>query len=112
MAKQLSDTIITGTFDNLVFYKMYGKGYVRSKSSLTGKQFKTQARFARSRISSERFATGNKIAGQVYRSLPASAKHYTQFTRLKSAAIALLKSGLAEPEVQSQLLQLLPTLPH
>jgi len=29
MAKQTGDTIFTGRMGNLVFYKMYGKGYVR-----------------------------------------------------------------------------------
>ncbi len=42
MARQTSDIIITGTYDNLVFYRMEGKGYIRMKSSLTGKQFRTK----------------------------------------------------------------------
>jgi hypothetical protein len=46
MAKQIGDTIFTGRMGNLVFYKMYEKGYVRMKSSITRKQFKTKACFA------------------------------------------------------------------
>ncbi len=110
MARQISDTIITGTYDNLVFYKMEGKGYMRMKSSLTGKQFKTKACFANSRKSSGRFAKGNKIASEMYNSIPAAERQYSLFTRLKSKAIGLLKAGLAENEVKTQLGQLISEL--
>jgi hypothetical protein len=39
MAKQAGDIFITGTIDDLCFYKMDGAYYVRLKSSLTGKKF-------------------------------------------------------------------------
>lgn len=93
MAKQMGDTIFTGTVGNLLFYKMYDQGYVRMKSSITGKQFKTKACFAGSRKSAERFALGNRLAGEIYRSLPANERSYPLFCRLKSIAIQLLKEG-------------------
>jgi hypothetical protein len=31
MAKQIGDIIITGTIDDISFYKMEGKGYARRK---------------------------------------------------------------------------------
>lgn len=108
MARQISDTIITGSKDNLVFYKMEGKGYVRKKSSLTGKQFKTKACFAGSRNSSERFAKGNILASEVYSTIPAAKRDYSLFTKLKSEAIALLKTGLPENDVKTQLMQFIP----
>jgi hypothetical protein len=37
MAKQIGDIKITGTYDNVTYYKMDGEYYARSKSSLTGK---------------------------------------------------------------------------
>ena len=110
MAKQISDTIITGKIDNLVFYKMDGKGYVRAKSSLTRKKFKTNSRFANSRKSNERFAKGNRIASEVYNSISASERKYSMFTQLQSAAIALLKSGEPDSEVKANLTVLIPTL--
>ena len=110
MAKQISDTIITGTQGNLVFYKMYGQGYVRMKSSITGKQFKTKACFARSRKSAERFALGNRLAGQVYRSLPVNKRNYTLFCRLKNIAIQLLKEGNNPNTVKEHLEQKISTL--
>jgi len=103
MARQAGDTIITKTIDDLVFYKMDGKGYVRRKSSLTRKKFKTSHRFANSRKNAERFAKGNRIASEVYHTIPATERQYLMFLRLKSSAIALLKAGTAESEVKRKL---------
>lgn len=108
MTRQISDTIITGKRGNLVFYKMEGKGYVRTKSSLTGKQFKTKVCFAGSRKSSERFAKDNTLASEIYNATPAAERDYSLFTKLKSEAIALLKAGLPENDVKTQLMQLIP----
>jgi hypothetical protein len=110
MAKQVGDTIITKTIDNLVFYKMDDKGYVRRKSSLTRKQFKTSKRFANSRKSAERFAKGNRIASDVYKTIPASERSYSMFVQLKSSAIALLKAGTPDNEVKIKLTAFIPTL--
>lgn len=103
MAKQISNNIITGNIDNLVFYRMEGKGYVRSKSSLTSKQFKTKACYANSRKSANRFKTANIIAGEVYRNLPEDKRQYALFCILKTNAIRLLKSGTTEQEVKTHL---------
>jgi hypothetical protein len=105
MAKQIGDTIFTGRMGNLVFYKMYEKGYVRMKSSITRKQFKTKACFAGSRKSAERFALGNRLAGEVYRSVPINERNYTLFCRLKSIAIQLLKEGETAHAVKAYLKQ-------
>lgn len=91
MARQASHIIITGRTDNLVFYTMNGKGYVRRVSSLTRKQFKTKACFEGSRNSSSRFGTGNKIAREVYQPMALENRKYALYCLLKSKAIALLK---------------------
>jgi hypothetical protein len=103
MGKQTGDTIVTDTIDDLVFYKMDGKGYVRTKSSLTGKQFKTQQRFANSRKSAERFKAANIMASKVYRNIPADKRKYAFFCLLKSTAIRLLKTDTPEQEVKAHL---------
>ncbi len=77
------------------------------KSSLTGKQFKTKKCFERSRRSAARFGAGNKIAGEVYRSLPDKKRVYTLFCSLKSIAIALLKQGLDVADAKITLEELL-----
>ena len=103
MAKQISDTIITGTQGNLVFYKMEGKGYVRTKSRLTSKQFNTKACFANSRKSAARFKTANIMASELYRNLPINIRNHALFCSLRTTAIRLLKIGTAEQEVRSEL---------
>lgn len=110
MARQMGDTIFTGRMGNLVFYKMYEKGYVRMKSSITRKQFKTKACFAGSRKSAERFALGNRLAGEVYRSMPVNERSYRLFCELKSSAIQLLKEGKTAYAVKACLKQQIAAL--
>jgi hypothetical protein len=98
MAKLAGHIKITGTKGNLTFYEMDGKYYVRMKSSLTGKQFRTKKCFAGSRQSAARFAKGNQIASITYRNLPKRMRIYDLFCVLKSAAIGLLKDGMTEAE--------------
>ena len=104
MAKQTGDIKITGTIDDLTFYKMEAKHYVRMKSSLTRKRFFKDARFERSRMSAERFAMGNKLASEVYRMVDEEQRVYRLFCYLKKRAIALLKEGVSEVVVKEMLI--------
>ena len=103
MAKLAGHINITGTKGNLTFYEMDGKYYVRMKSSLTGKQFRTKKCFAGSRQSAARFAKGNQIASSIYRGLPERMRVYDLFCALKSAAIGLLKEGMTEAAAKAAL---------
>ena len=91
MAKQAGDIRITGTLDDLTFYKMDGKYYVRLKSSLTRKRFMKDKAFERSRKSAERFALGNQLASKLYRMIEKEKQVYKLFCFLKRKAILLLK---------------------
>jgi hypothetical protein len=106
MAKQAGHIRIRGTIGNLTYYQMGGEDYVRAKSSLTRKDFKTKKCFEGSRRSSTRFGAGNIIASEVYQSLPAIQKVYRLFPLLRTKAIALVKQGLARADVKTALLQL------
>jgi hypothetical protein len=106
MAKQAGHIKITGTIGNLTYYKMGGIYLVRMKSSLTRKEVKTKKCFEGSRRSSTRFGAGNKIASEVYQSLPAKQKVYSLFPSLRTKAIALVKQGLARADVKIALQQL------
>jgi len=106
MAKQAGHIRIRGTIGNLTYYQMGGEDYVRMKSSLTRKDFKTKKCFEGSRRSSTRFGAGNIIASEVYQSLPATQKVYSLFPSLRTKAIALVKQGLARADVKIALLQL------
>jgi hypothetical protein len=106
MARQLTG-FITGTIDDLTFYKMSGAYYARQKSSLTRKRFQKDKAFERSRVSASRFATGNSLASAVYRMLPAEKKSYPLFCFVKKKAIQLLKQGYCSIETRQQLIEYL-----
>ena len=91
MAKQAGDIFIEGTIDDLTFYKMCGKYYVRMKTSLTGKRFWTDKAFEGSRKSCSRFGEGNKLASAVFRLVEKEKSTNGLFPFLRTRAIALLK---------------------
>jgi len=103
MAKQIGDKKLTGTIDNVTFYKMEGEYYVRMKSSLTRKRFFKDAAFEGSRSSSKRLAAGSKLASAVYRTIPQKKREYSMFCELKSLAIKLMKEGQSDEEVMVRL---------
>jgi len=104
MARQAGKIWITGTIGGLTYYKMEGKWYVRTKSSLTRKRFMRDASFERSRKSAERFAMGNKLASKLYHRVEKSKRAYKLFCFLKKRAIALLKEGKCVMQVEELLI--------
>jgi hypothetical protein len=105
MAKQTGEFKITGTYDDVTYYKMDGEYYARKKSSLTGKKVKRDPRFRRTMQSAHRLARGSQLASKVYRSLPKEKQVYGLFRELKSMAIRTLKDGKGEEEVLKLLQQ-------
>jgi hypothetical protein len=99
MAKQVGDIKTTGTIDGICFYKMEGEYYVRIKSSLTAKRFWKDKAFEGSRRSCARFAGGNRLASQVYRSIEKKKRYYPLFCSLKTRAIELIRKGRSEEDV-------------
>lgn len=107
MAKQAGEFFIEGSFDDLCFYKMDGKYYVRMKSSLSSKKFWKHKAFEGSRRSCERFAEGNRLASKLYRMIEEEKRVYSLFCFLKKKAILLLKEGKSLPETEERLLDYL-----
>jgi hypothetical protein len=105
MAKQTGNIIIVGTIDGITFYKMDCKGFARRKSSLTRKRVKKDPRFARTMESAHRFGKGNRMASNIYRSLPREERVYGLFKELKRIAILRIKEGKSEEEVMRLLRQ-------
>jgi hypothetical protein len=104
MAKQAGDFFIEGTIDDLTYYKMEGKYYVRMKSSLTGKKFWKRKAFERSRQSCKRFSEGNKLASKLYRMIREEKRVCKLFCFLKKRAIQLLKDGKTSSEAEEMLM--------
>jgi hypothetical protein len=103
MARQTGDIQITGTIANLCFYKMWDTYFVRMKSSLTGKRFWRDNAFERSRESSKRFGSGNRLASKLYQMIEKEKRVYKLFCFLKSKAILLLKEENSLDEVENLL---------
>jgi hypothetical protein len=99
MAKQIGDIILVGTIDDITFYVMEGRGYARSKSTLTGKRVKRDPRFRRTMESAHRLGRGSQLASKVYRSLPRTDQVYVLFKELKRIAILAIKEGKEEADV-------------
>ncbi len=103
MAKQAGAIFIEGTIDDLCFYKMDGRYYVRMKSSLSSKKFWKDKAFEGSRKSCSRFAEGNQLASRLYRMVEEEKRVYSLFCFLKKKAIALLKEGKSLSEAEEVL---------
>lgn len=93
MARQSGNKFITGTIDNLCFYKMEGKFYVRIKSSLTGKRVKKDPAFKTTMHFAGLLASAAKIASAVYRNLPTDQKVKGLYKKMTGEAMQLLKQG-------------------
>ena len=77
---------------NLTFYKMRGKYFVRSKSSLTRKRVKHAACFKKTREFAGKLGRASSIASSVYKQLPAGWKLHSLYRKLTGAGFKLLKT--------------------
>src|SRR5215217_4238763 len=104
MAKQAGSLLFTGTIDNLTFYIMNGKGYVRQKSCLTGKRVKKDPQFENTRRNATWFGRGAQLASPVYWKLPLQKRNEEGVMgKLTVRASALIRKGLSEEAILKQL---------
>ena len=82
MAKQVGIIKITGTIDDITFYKMGDEYYARMKSSLTGKRFWKDRAFEGSRKSAMALGAASKLASLLYKTLPKERKGRSIFQKL------------------------------
>jgi len=94
MAKQAGNFFLTGTRENLTFYKMDGQHYVRLKSSLSSKRVKTDPAFALTMVYADMLAVASRTAAQLYRSLPQEQRQVARYRKMTSTAMQLLKAGI------------------
>lgn len=110
MAKQTGNIFIEGTIDDLCFYKMDGKYYVRMKSSLSGKTFWRHKAFEGSRKSALQLGIASKIASAYYRSYPKEKKFKGLFNEMTGRVKLWLKENKNEDEVMELLQKYYPVL--
>lgn len=103
MAKQCGQKFITGSIDNLCFYQMEGKYYVRTKSSLTGKRVKSDPVFAKTMDYAGLFARASKVASAVYREIPKDKRINGLYRRMTGEAMRLSQQGVFDDEITCRL---------
>ena len=94
MAKQIGKIKITGTIDELVFYKMNGAYYVRTKSSLNGKRIKKDPAFAKTMAYARLLAKASKIASKLYHMLAENEKGIKVYRKLTGEVMRELKKKM------------------
>lgn len=82
MAKQAGPFFITGTIDQICFYRMDGSYYARVKSSLDGKRVKKDPAFRETMRYAELMGKASSVASLVYRTLPEEQKVKGLFRKL------------------------------
>jgi len=102
MAK-LRDTFIEISAANVCVYKMRGKVYLRSKSSLTRKRVLKSKAFEKTRKYAGKMARASQLASAIYREFPPAKRDLSKYQAMTGMAASLLYKGLPEDEVQNML---------
>ncbi|HSC36962.1 MAG TPA: hypothetical protein VLD19_03785 [Chitinophagaceae bacterium] len=93
-----------GTYDGICVYRMNGKDFLRSASSLTRKRVKKDAAFRNTRAWAARMATASRLASAVYAMLPPYRRKFPFYRKLTGQAMQLLKAGQEEGAVVAELM--------
>src|SRR5689334_12173924 len=103
MARQVGDIKVVGTMDNLCFYEMEGKYYVRMKPGPDRKQFFKGAKYAPQREASKRMILSAQLVSLVYQQIPKEKKKYQVCCEMQKRAALLIKGGMELSEIIEQL---------
>jgi hypothetical protein len=98
MALQCGPLLITGTIDNVCFYKLHGKYYARMKSSLTRKRVLKDPKFQLTRAHATIMGQASKIASRVYRLITGEHKKHALYREITGKAIYILWEGKDKEE--------------
>jgi hypothetical protein len=98
MAQQAGNLRLIGTIDGLTFYKMYGKYYVRTKSSLDKKRILRDPSFEQFRQCSKIFGKASKLAKELYHLFPKENRKHGVFGRLTGEFNLLFREGKTAEE--------------
>ena len=104
MARKLVPPYFIGSTDLITCYKMYGKYYVRAKSSLTAERVKNDPCFMRTMTQANILARASRLGAAAYKALPLFCKEFRYYRMLTGKANLLLKEGLAEDKILGTLL--------
>jgi hypothetical protein len=96
---------VTGTIGPVCIYKMYGRYFMRTRSSLTGERVKKDPAFRKTMEYATLLATASRIGSVVYAGLPAHQKQHALYRKFTGEAMKWLKYGWKEEEVLQWLQQ-------
>ena len=96
---------VTGTFGMVCIYKMHGRYFMRSRSSLTGKRVKRDPAFRKTMEYAALLGKASRIGSAVYAGLPADQKQHALYRKLTGEAMTWLKYGWQQEEVLQWLQQ-------
>jgi hypothetical protein len=103
MAQQIAGLcFLEGTFDQLTFYKMEGKYYVREKSSLTSERVKTAPEFGYTMYLAGLLSRASKIGSIIYKALPPSWRQFWMYRSFTGEAFTMMKEQHLSDEVIKQ----------
>lgn len=91
-------------------YIMNGKGYIRSKSSLTAKRVKTSPEFKKTMQLARKLGEASSLAAELYKTVPQDFKSIQLFRRITGLVITGFRKGNSEKEVKQEVLQEIPVL--
>lgn len=100
----------TGTIGNATYYVMNGIGYVRSKSSLSGKRVKTSPAFKKTMEFARKLGEASTLASALYKTVPAKQKSIGLFRKITGMVITGFRKGNNVEEVKKEVLREIPWL--
>lgn len=105
MAEVFAPFIINRTIQNLTFYVMEGRNFVRKKSSLTRRKVLYAPCFKNTRHYAGLMGQASKIGSVIYNALPAYWRQSWMYRSFTGEAFTMLKRGKTEPEIKQVLWQ-------
>ncbi|WP_315817079.1 hypothetical protein [Paraflavitalea speifideaquila] len=90
---------VTGTIGPVCIYQMYGRYYLRTRSSLTGKRVKKDTAFRKTMMYAGLLAKASRIASAVYTAVPAHRKQHALYRKLTGEAMQWLKLQWQEKDI-------------
>ena len=104
MARKLVPPYFIGSTDLITCYKMYGKYYVRAKSSLTAERVKNDPCFMRTMTQANILARASRVGAAAYKALPLFCKEFRYYRMLTGKANLMIKEGFNEDKILAMLI--------
>lgn len=105
MGKLTTYPPFVGTRHNICIYKMYGRYYIRSASTLDGKRVKQDPKFRKTMQYAALLSKASRIGSVVYNELPLHRKKHTLYRKITGEAMTWLKYQWEEGATIDWLLQ-------